>query len=161
MALITRRAFIGSFVLSAIGYWSGGRTVVAANSPGSATHGKELAIRWRVPREHVEAVRERLRFEGKIDPDLASTEDSRGLPLVYVFVGAVVLTHLADAILSLHRDLAYGAMVIEAQGDETVITNDPRFHGGTIVVRTADGVQIFERDRVDAAELIGALSRLK
>ncbi len=119
-------------------------------------------MRWRVPRDQVPTVREEARFDGVVTGDPNSAKDTKGLPLIYLFVGAVLVPYLADALLAVYRDAKYGGMVVVSKGDELVIENDPRLEGGVIVVKDAKGVTIYRSKTVsDPNELIAALTKVK
>lgn len=115
-------------------------------------------FRWRVPIAHLETVKENLRFEGTV----TSEKDEKGIPLVFIFVGAVLLPYLANAVLALRREIVYGGVIIDTRGSEIVVGNDKRLDAGVIVVITANGTDIYERDEFeDPSELVAALLKAK
>lgn len=115
---------------------------------------RSYKLRWRVSTAHFESVRDTLHFDGEITTEM----DQKGIPLVFVFVGVVLIPYLADAVLALRRDMVYGGLVIDARAAEIVIENDPRLDGGTIVVVTAQGTKIYDREEIgNPSDLIAAL----
>jgi hypothetical protein len=106
----------------------------------------------------LETVEKKLRSEdAKFDGEVKAEKDTKGL-VVFIFVGAVLVPYLVDAVLALRREINYGGVVIDTRGSEVVIDNDPRLDGGTLVVITAEGVETHQRDDiVDPTQLISAL----
>lgn len=119
-------------------------------------------IEWRVPREQVREVREQLNFNGKITGDPATIEDSKGLPLIYIFVGAAALAQLAKTLLDVYRDARYGGIVVRSENGKVRIENDPRLSSGTIIVQQKDKVEVTfrEKDNPSPSDLIKALEPL-
>ncbi len=154
MALINRRRLlIGVCMASAVGLLKPQILPAQVSNSGEAEE-RQYSLRWRVNKAHIETVRDNLVFEGEIEIE----KDQKGLPLVFVFVGVVLLPYLADAVLALRRDMVYGGLLIDARGPEVVIENDQRIDGGTIVVVTAEGTEIYYREDIrDPSELISAL----
>ena len=77
-----------------------------------------------MPIAHVDTVTKNLRFDGTVTKE----EDEKGLPLVFIFVGAVLLPYLAKAVLALRRDMVTGGLVIDTRGPEIKIDTT---HGST------------------------------
>jgi len=151
--IITRRDFIKGLILG---------TTVLVFSPRpllSATASENDSLRnfrWRLPTAHFETVKKELRFEGEITEE----KDAKGLPLVYIFVGAVLLLYLAKAILAVRREIVYGGVLIDTRGKEIVIDTNKSLSAGVIVIVTPEGTQLYERDEInDPAELIKILRR--
>lgn len=153
MIWLSRRRFAGALLL-------GG--AVKSISPlialAAAADDSPRKIRWRVPVAHVETVEENLQFEGTVTAE----KDEKGIPLLFIFVGTVLIPYLADAVLALRREIVYGGVVIDTRGSEIVIDNDKRLDAGVIVVITPDGTDIYERDEFgDPSELVAALLKGK
>jgi hypothetical protein len=149
----TRRGLLGALV-------AGGMAPLIAPTLGMATSTEETPqnFRWRVPVAHVETVKNNLRFDGSV----TNEKDEKGIPLMFVFLGAVLLPYLADAVLALRRDIVYGGVVIDMRGSEIVIENDKRLDSGVILVITPDGSDFYERDDIKAPnELVAALLKGK
>jgi hypothetical protein len=148
-----RRFVLRVFVVGAAAGFASTIHVLVANADETSQR-----LRWRVPVAHVEIVKDNLRFDGSV----INEKDEKGIPLVFVFVGAVLLPYLADAVLALRRDIVYGGVVIDTRGPEIVIENDKRLDSGVIVVITPDGSDFYERDDIEAPnELVAALLKGK
>ena len=118
-------------------------------------------IQWRVPREQVSSVKENLNFDGEISGDESTIEDSKGLPLIYIFVGVVAVAQLARTLLEVYRDVRYGGIVVHQENGKVVIDNDPRFSSGTIIVIQEDEVEVFQdQNQPQLTEVINALQPL-
>lgn len=148
---MTRRAFVGVLPLVAAG------TLFQLEvSPASSAQEAPIRFVWRVPIAHRGTVQRNLLFEGSITP----AKDEKGIPLVFIFVGVVLLPDLVHALLELRREIVYGGLVIDIRGPEIEIKNDKRLGGGFIVVVTPSGTKIYERDQfADPSELIATLSK--
>lgn len=121
-----------------------------------------VQIEWRVPRENVSVLREDLVFDGQITPDPATAQDTKGLPLIYVFVGLVALPDLVTGITNAVREVACGGAVIELDGEGLSIRCEPALGLNTVVVRDADGVDIKQFDQTnDPSRLLQALEDLR
>lgn len=118
-------------------------------------------IQWRVPREQVSTVKEGLNFDGKISGDESTIEDTKGLPLIYIFVGVVAVFELARTLLEVYRDVKYGGIVVHQENGKVVIDNDPRFSSGTIIVIQEDEITVFQdQNQPQLTEVINAIQPL-
>ena len=118
-------------------------------------------IQWRVPREQVRTVEEELNFDGAITGDESTIEDSKGLPLIYIFVGVVTVGQLAKTLLEVYRDVRYGGMIAYCQNGKIVIENDPRLSSGTIIITCHDEIKVFQdKNQPQSTEVINALKPL-
>ncbi len=153
--IITRRHFLKnlSFGATAIILWP--RLLLSETSSGDDSLRE---FQWRVPIAHFETVKKELRFEGEITEE----KDAKGLPLVFIFVGAVLLPYLAKAILAIRREIVYGGVIIDTRGDKINIDTDKSLSSGVIVIVTPEGTKLYERDEIEnPAEMVKALSKLK
>lgn len=154
-AFITRRHFLKSLSLgtATIVLWS--RLLLSATESGDYS---PREFRWRVPIAHFETVKKELRFEGEI----AEEKDAKGLPLIFIFVGAVLIPYLAKAILAIRREIVYGGVLIDTRGDKIEIDTDKSLSSGVIVIVTPDGAQLYERDEIEnPTEMVEVLTKLK
>jgi hypothetical protein len=151
--MITRRSLLRSmaFAAASLGGWPW------SSSAKSATgNDRPREFRWRVNKVHLETVKSALRFEGEITQE----EDAKGIPLVFIFVGAVLLPYLAKAILALRRDIVHGGIVIDTRGEKIDISTDKSLPGGVIVMITPQDTRLYERDEIgNPAELVSALTK--
>ncbi len=125
-------------------------------------YGQETAtttIEWRIPREQVKTVTEQLTFTGEITGDPATVEDTKGLPLVYILVGAVALAELAKILLEVYRDIKYGGIVIRSENGKIQIENKPEISSGTIIIQEKDTVKVIfqEKDKPQILDLVKAI----
>ncbi|MGB5634982.1 MAG: hypothetical protein WBM86_19675 [Waterburya sp.] len=118
-------------------------------------------IQWRVPREEVRTVEDELDFGGEITGDKSTIEDSKGLPLIYIFAGVVAVGQLARTLLQVYRDVRYGGLVVHSKDGEVLIDNDPRFSSGTLIIIQGDEVKVFQdKNQPQTTEVIDALKPL-
>jgi hypothetical protein len=150
--MITRRHFLKSIVLSA-GIGLCPRLIIAQTDSDEERSRRFL---WRVPKVHFETVKNELHFDGVITKE----KDAKGVPLVYIFIGAVLIPYLAKALLALRREIVQGGVVIDIRGDEIDIDTDKSLPSGVIVIVTNEGAQLYERDEIgNPAELVRALMK--
>lgn len=150
---LDRRTLFATLILCAAAKWLWPSVALAAS-----TEDELRKLRWRVPVAHFKTVETNLRFEGTV----TSEKNEKGIPLVFIFIGAVILPYLADAVLALRREILYGGVVIDTRGSEIVIENDKRLDAGIIVVITPSGTDLYERDEFgDPRELVAALLKGK
>ncbi|MEL6438728.1 MAG: hypothetical protein AAFQ80_05660 [Cyanobacteria bacterium J06621_8] len=132
--------------------------------PKISVRGQEtdsVDIQWRVPREQVGTVREELNFDGEITGDKSTIEDTKGLPLIYIFAGIVAVGQLARTLLQVYRDVRYGGLVLHSKDGEVFIDNDPRFSSGTIIIIQGDEIKVFQdKNQPQPTEVIDALKPL-
>ena len=118
-------------------------------------------IQWRVPREQVRTVEEELDFDGEITGDKSTIEDSKGLPLIYIFAGVVAVGQLARTLLEVYRDVRYGGLVVHSKDGEVIIDNDPRFSSGTMIIIQGNEIKVFQdKNQPQPTEVINALKPL-
>ena len=130
-----RRRFIGGLLFGL----AAGRGLPDA-AFAAAPEDTPREIRWRVPVAYVDTVRQNLRFQGSVEKEA----NEKGVGLVFIFVGAVLLPYLADAVLALRRDIVYGGIVIDTRGPEIEIKNDKRLDSGMIVVISPSGTKLYD-----------------
>lgn len=130
--------------------------------PVHAMAADRAAIDWPVPRALVAELRDEMDFAGEdIEPDLASVDDTRGLPLIYLFVGLVALPDLVRGIQAAVRDVTCGGVLVEESDDGLDIRCVPALGVGTVVVRQRDGVTVERFEQVDSqAPLLEAITKL-
>jgi len=106
---VTRRNFLAGLIL--------GLTITQVPLGSLYAQETELVkINWSVPTEQLSTVREDLSFNGQVIADKTSMQDDRGLPLVYILIGAVTLGQLAQTLLEVYKDSRYsGFQVGEVQ----------------------------------------------
>lgn len=117
----------------------------------SESEGK-VSFRWRVPSVYYETVEEALVFDGTIEEE----RGTKGLPLVFLFVGVALLPALIDAIFMLWHELVQPGLVIDARGREIKIDVDSTLPPRTILVCDKTGCQLHEPN-APRAELTEAL----
>jgi hypothetical protein len=79
--------------------------------PASVGGEERIPVRWHLPRDEVGLVVERLRFDGRLEPDLGTASGTRGLPAIYVLIGLLMLPKLIDGIVTVYRKNLYGGVV--------------------------------------------------
>jgi hypothetical protein len=152
---MTRRAFVGCAAGTAATVL--GLAVLCGPVPiyAQSESGQEVSLRWRVPSIYYETVKNSLVFSGKIEEE----RDTKGLPLVVVFVGVALLPSLADAILTLRRKLVQPGLKIDARGTNIKIDVDPTLPRGTILLVDNSGAKLYEAAQLtNPAELVKALA---
>jgi hypothetical protein len=100
-----------------------------------------IGIQWTLSRSDLEAIRDSLKFDGEIQPDLSKGTDTRGLPLLYILVGTIVLPHLAEALLTLYQRLGSGVVVQSTDGG-LVVSRDPAVPSDMMILKGKDGIEI-------------------
>ncbi len=132
--------------------------------PSKLVQGQEtdsVNIQWRVPREQVRTIEEELNFEGEITGDKSTIEDSKGLPLIYIFAGVVAVSQLTRTLLEVYRDLRYGGIVVHSKEGKVMIDNDPRFSSGTLIIIQEDEVKVIQdKDKPQPTDVINSLKPL-
>lgn len=126
-------------------------------------HAEQTApILWSVPRNQVSNLRQTLDFNGTVTPSGVSN-NTRALPLLFLFAGIVSLSSLATALASVYRDIRYGGVVVTARDGRLEISNDPRLSGGTMIVYGGDGVAVYRAapdSEVDPNQLLKTLTTI-
>jgi hypothetical protein len=152
--IFTRRTIIGQ-IAGMVALFSGLAQAIRANT---AENAKEVSFRWRVPVAQSEIVKSNLKFSGTIDTE----HDTKGLPLVLIFIGASLLPSLVDAILTLRQKLVQPGLKIDARGDEIKIDVDPDLPRASLLIVDQSGAKFYEPDQLSApAELIKILANAK
>lgn len=109
-----------------------------------------VKFRWRIPVALTDKATDPL-------PDTVSVEEQEGRGALAIISGAIALVYLAQSILRLRDDID-GGTVIDTRSDELVIERDAALPGGTILVLSDGGPEIFEREEIASpADLIKVL----
>jgi hypothetical protein len=152
---IGRRDALRTLFCSAVGLAALKQTtsaLVRAAEPND----QRVAFEWWVPAAEVAIVRNNLRYEGKETPQT----DSRGVPVLVIFVGLTLLPYLANAVLALQRQITYGGVVVDTRSEPVKITHDKALDAGVILIIGKDGTKVVERDEItDPAKLVEALGK--
>lgn len=130
-----------SFSRRRIGLWLMGSFAALSTRPVRAAESdKSVTVDWVMPREQVELVNGVLKLGGEqIRGVPGSAEDTKGLPLLYVILGAVVVVALAEAILSIYRDAKYGGVSVDASSGKFVVQSNLAIPPGTVLIKDRDG----------------------
>ena len=132
----------------------------------AAETGQAVELEWSVPATRLERARGELGFhDDQVRADASTLGGDRGLPLIYILVGAASLIELSRALYDVYRDIKTqdeGATIIDASGKKLVITHDLKGPAGKILVRQPGGkVEVLDgRKGYDSAkwlELLGAV----
>jgi hypothetical protein len=112
--------------------------VVGLGGPVWAADGVEVT--WQVPAARLSQAVETSGFpRDRIEADATSVDDTKGLPLLYLLVGVMALPALAQGLVSVYKDFAYGATIVDASGNTLQITHDPKGSADVLIVRHRDG----------------------
>lgn len=151
--MITRRHFLRSIALSAAALGLRPKLLMAQTA---SDQNRPREFQWRVPVVHFETVKNELQYEGVVTQE----KDAKGVPLVYIFIGAALLPYLAKAILALRRETVHGGVVIDTRGDKIDIDTDKKLPAGVIVMVTPEGAKFYEHDEIaNPTELVSALMK--
>ena len=151
--MVTRRYFLKWLTLFAVVVGFLQRLLIAKTAIGEDQSREFL---WRVPKVHFETVNTELRFDGKISQE----KDTKGVPLVFIFIGTVLLPYLAKAVIALRREIVHGGIIIDTRGEKIQIDTDKSLPGGVIIMVTPEGSQLYERDEIgDPTELVSVLMK--
>ena len=138
--VLTRRAFAGGAAgLTGVFVSLVPLAILEPASAQTATV-EEVSFRWRVPTAHYQTVENTLIFDGNIEEE----RDTKGLPLVFVFVGVALLPSLVDAILTVRRKLVQPGLTIDARGTPIRIDVDPTLPRGMILLCDKTGCKLYE-----------------
>lgn len=154
MAFTTRRIVLKGFILMLLARLFSERLALSQET-------NSVDIQWRVPREQVRTVEEKLNFDGEVTGDKSTIEDTKGLPLIYIFAGVVAVGQLARTLLQVYRDVRYGGLVVHSKDGQVFIDNDPRFSSGSIIIIQGDEVRVFQdKNQPQPSEVIDSLKPL-
>jgi len=123
----------------------------------------KVEIQWRMPRQQVKTVREQFSTEPDIKGDPKTVEGTKGLPVVYILVGAVALVELARALLAVYKDAQYGGVIIRSQKGKLYVENNPKLPGGSIIIQQPNGnvdVKFLAQNNPQVSELVKAMEVL-
>lgn len=152
---MNRRSFLIQVIsgMISVGLW---RHQAVAESPSVSNSTQKYPFEWRVSIAHFNSVKRSLKFEGEVKKE----KNTKGLPVVYVIVGVVLLVYLAKSILALRRDIVHGGIVIDTRHGKLVVETNKALSGGVIMVVSDNGTTLYERDEIaDPNELVAALTK--
>ncbi len=139
---------------------------LAAGSPPS--NQPTVQFTWKSKDQPViEAQQEYLRSKGAEVGEIEEQDPgTRNPALVVLFVigGVAAISELAHSIVDVVKEYKHGGLVVDAQGEELKINDNPSLKQGQILVRTRDGdVKLLESQShsgTDLAELVSSLAKL-
>jgi hypothetical protein len=127
-----------------------------ADAEANQSSEQMVTFEWQAPAAQASIVRQNLTYTGS---ETAQT-DGRGVPLLAIFVGAVLLPYLAKAVIEVQRQFAHGGTVVDMRGPTVKILSDKALDGGVIVVVRQDGTTSIERNETDGlAALVAAIAK--
>lgn len=115
-------------------------------------------IEWTIAPALLSDVKANLRFTG----DTHSVSDGKGIPLVAVIAGVVLLPYLADALLKLRSKLTKPGIVIDARERQLKIRTDPTIPKGMMLIVDKNGSKLYDGTEIkepnDLAKLLGSIT---
>lgn len=140
-------------------------TILWVSTTRALASGKQdqtALIEWSVPAEMSVDIQESLGFKGLVYPR-ETTNDDRSPAVVYILIGAVALSSLADTLLRFYKDWRYGGMIVsrDTRG-RLVVSNAPGLDSSIVILDRTKDVQVIFRsqNRPEPKEIIEALSSL-
>ena len=100
---------------------------------------QKLEIEWKVAREQVKKVKKNLHLNGSITGDLKTAEPTKGLPLIYIFAGTAVVSHIVKTVITIVKDLTHSGIIIDARGKKLKMYEKKGMNRGEILVIGKDG----------------------
>jgi hypothetical protein len=126
---------------------------------GHAAQG--LPLRWITTHDAALRLMPELTFEDSPTLTIVPSDDLdlKAPPLV-ILAGIALLPSIANALIVAYRNLLYGGIIVEMEGDHLVIRTDRRLPYGTLIVRDGE-VSVYRVDELpDSAELMAGISEL-
>lgn len=136
--------------------WASAVFVTVTKGDACADHSEDqtMQFEWYIPVNQAELVRKSLVYDGN---ELLQRE-GRGAPLM-IFIGVVLLTYLAQALLAFQRQIKYGGVIVDTRSDPIKITYDKALDAGVIIVVGRDQNTIIQRNHAVDPETIVRLLR--
>ncbi|WP_338416144.1 hypothetical protein [uncultured Sphaerotilus sp.] len=99
--------------------------VAGLGGPVCAADG--LDVTWQVPAPRLsQAVKTTGFLRDRVEADAASVDDTKGLPLLYIVAGVLAFPALAQGLVSVYKDYAYGAKILAGASSETAASGDKK-----------------------------------
>ena len=152
---IKRRALLQSFLCTIL--W-----ISTTRALASGKQEQTALIEWSVPAEMSVDIQESLGFKGLVFP-LETTNDVRSPAVVYILIGAVALSSLADTLLRFYKDWRHGGIIVSRDSrGRLVVSNAPGLDSSIVILDRTKDVQVIFRsqNRPESKEIIEALSSL-
>lgn len=94
-----------------------------------------LEIKWTTPSEQLNTVRSALNNDQlKVKADPSSIDETKGLPLLYVISGVILIPQFAKAVIDVYKDFKYGQVIITQDSSGIVsILHDPKSSNHTVI----------------------------
>jgi hypothetical protein len=120
-------------------------------------------VQWTISRDDLALISTSLKYEGTLAPDLSSGTDTRGLPIIYILVGIITISNLADALLTLYQRGRGGGIVVQDSEKGLIIKRDDALPSDVMLIKNKNGIQVREISKiqnstaiVDALKVVGA-----
>lgn len=152
---LSRRAFVRYATVLSASVFNWVALADSASTRVQPENERQVSFRWRVPTVHSKIVENSLVFDGSIEKE----SETKGLPLIFIFVGVALLPSLVDAILTLRRKLVQPGLKIDARLAEIKIEVDSALPSATILIVDKSGAKLYEPDQLtDPADLVKAIT---
>jgi hypothetical protein len=129
----------------------------------AASSEQEVRIDWVVPQSRLTAAKTPLQSANvKTRADTRSGDNpTKGLPLLYVIAGLVLLPDLAKGLIAEYKDWKYGTTIIRCTGAASCrIDHDPQGKPDTVVIKDDSNIDVSvyqDRSSFDSAKWIDVL----
>jgi hypothetical protein len=126
---------------------------------GSST--EPVRIEWEVPAERLLSAQTAVGFaSAQIHADEKSAKSTKGLPLLYILSGVVLLPELAKGLVDVYKEWAFGSTIVDATDENLIITHDPKGSSDVVIVKGSDGqTTVYDnRKTFDATKWAGLIS---
>lgn len=131
----------------------------------AAENTESVSIEWEVPAERLRTAQSAVGFSSaQIRADEKSDKSTKGLPLLYILSGVVLLPELIKGLVEVYKDWAYGSTIVDATQGKLSISHDPKGSADVVIVKGNDGqISVYNnRKSFDASkwsELIASATR--
>lgn len=115
---------------------------------------------WHLPSEQLGTAERYIGKPESITPEPHSATDTRGLPLLLIITAVTLLPQLAEAIIRVCRGYKNGGILITSKGDGLDIRTDTKLPANMIIVKSGEGVLLYQAKEPSADELLSPLKSI-
>jgi hypothetical protein len=130
---------------------------VLARSASFANVGPQTRFVWHLPGDRLGVAKEYIGDQLNPQVDESSEDSTRGLPLILIISAIALLPQLAEAVVRVYRGYEYGGVLITSQADELQVKTDRRLPPGMVVVKSENGVTVYQSTSPSADALLSPL----
>jgi hypothetical protein len=103
---------------------------------------QEVMVVWSISNAELQLIGDTIKYKGELQPVASAGADSRGLPLLYLLIGTIVLPHLAETLFVLYQRISGSGIVVQDSDKGLLISRDVLLPSDVMVIKGKNGIDV-------------------